>query len=82
MKDVLIMDLSDIYQAAGGESEHRLVAFVERQELSRDLRERVRQELMLIGHSQDLCNILGMDYQNPKFTPVARAYAYYQAGCR
>ncbi|MBI2111968.1 hypothetical protein HYT52_00330 [Candidatus Woesearchaeota archaeon] len=76
------MDLSDIYQAAGGESEDRLVAFVERQELSRDLRERVRQELMQIGHSQDLCTALGMDYRNPQFTPVARAYAYYQAGCR
>lgn len=82
MKDVLIMDLSDIYQAAGGESEHRLVAFVERQELSRELHERVRQELMQIGHSQDLCDALGMDYRNPRFTPVARAYAYFQAGCR
>ncbi|MFH1276323.1 MAG: hypothetical protein ABIH82_04395 [Candidatus Woesearchaeota archaeon] len=75
------MDLEGLY-AIAGTSDDELQAFVDRQNLTKEQQRAVTNGMIIIGHSFSSCARLGMDYLNPIFTPLARAYAHYEAGCR
>ncbi|HLC90592.1 MAG TPA: hypothetical protein VJI15_02385 [Candidatus Nanoarchaeia archaeon] len=76
-----IVDVEPLYAAVGGKEPELLEAYVERQipALNQQQQGAVMKCLTDICYSRRACSFFGIDYDNPQYTPLARAYAVFEA---
>jgi len=76
-----MIDLKPLYAAVGGKEPEQLEAFVEREvpRLNPQQQTVVIKHLQEIGYSRRLCEFFGIAYEHMEYTPLARAYAIFEA---